>query len=112
MIKNGVSVLISTYNWSGALELSLNSLLGQTILPDEIVVADDGSTEDTKEIIDLFAKRTTIPVIHCWQPDKGFRLSLARNIGLKSISYNYVVQIDGDVICHKNFIADHLFYSQ
>ena len=112
MITEGVSILISTYNWHNALELSLSSLLIQTVLPNEIIIADDGSTEATRILIHEFQKKTTIPIIHCWQEDNGFRLSLARNNALAVCNYSYVIQIDGDIICHKNFIEDHLFYSQ
>ena len=112
MKKKGVSIIISTYNWPHALRLSLNSLLKQTVLPDEIIVADDGSTDETKEVILAFSKKTSIPVIHCWQEDKGFRLSLIRNKALANCNFEYVIQIDGDIICHNQFIKDHLFYSE
>ena len=52
MNKIKVSILVSTYNWPEALEFSLRSMFAQTILPDEIVIADDGSTQETKELID------------------------------------------------------------
>ena len=51
------SLIITTYNWPEALELSLNSALNQTILPNEIIVADDGSTNDTKKLIQKFQKK-------------------------------------------------------
>lgn len=112
MKKKGVSILISTYNWPSALELSLNSLLQQTVVPNEIIIADDGSTEETKILVENFAAQSPVPVIHCWQKDKGFRLSLIRNKGLSKCNYEYVIQIDGDIICHPKFVEDHLFYSE
>lgn len=112
MAKSGVSVLISTYNWHNALELSLKSLLRQTVPPSEIIIADDGSTKETEELIINFSKLTAIPIIHCWQEDNGFRLSLIRNKALANCNFEYVIQIDGDIICHNQFIEDHLFYRE
>ena len=51
-----IALLISTYNWVEALDLVLKSILNQTRLPDEILIADDGSKENTKELIDNFKK--------------------------------------------------------
>ena len=48
-----VSVIVTTYNWKEALLLTLKSLLHQTVLPTEIIVADDGSLVDTKQIVEI-----------------------------------------------------------
>ena len=103
-----VSLLISTFNWPQALELVLISILKQTYLPDEIVIADDGSTVETKELIDTYRSKFNIPVKHIWHEDKGFRKSLILNIAVKNITSEYIVQIDGDIILHPDFIKDHL----
>ncbi|MEJ5962127.1 glycosyltransferase family 2 protein [Pedobacter immunditicola] len=109
-IKNNVTValLISTYNWPEALELVLLSVLKQTHLPDEIVIADDGSTAETKALIERYRSKFNIPVKHIWHEDKGFRKSLILNIAVKSITSEYIIQIDGDIIIHPEFIKDHL----
>ena len=49
MLKS--SLIISTYNWSEALDLVLKSALLQSELPNEIIIADDGSTDETKTLI-------------------------------------------------------------
>ena len=103
-----VTLLISTYNWPEALRALLESVLGQTIMPDEVVIADDGSTEETKNVIDEFRGRLSKPIVHVWHEDKGFRLSQIRNKGIAKSSGDYIIQIDGDVILSKNFIEDHL----
>ena len=46
-----VSLIITTYNWPEALRLSLMSAARQTQLPDEVIVADDGSGEETRQLI-------------------------------------------------------------
>ncbi|WPD23938.1 MAG: glycosyltransferase family 2 protein [Candidatus Electrothrix scaldis] len=107
-----VSLIITTYNWKDALELSLLSGLQQKHKPVEIVVADDGSRADTGEMIAGVAARAPFPVIHSWQEDEGFRLSASRNKAIAKTSGEYIVLIDGDIIMEKHFIADHVFFAQ
>ena len=52
-----VSILVSTYNWKEALALCLRSIFAQTVLPYEIAIADDGSKNDTRELIEKLKKR-------------------------------------------------------
>ncbi|XOF33278.1 MAG: glycosyltransferase family 2 protein [Candidatus Electrothrix sp. YB6] len=107
-----ISLIITTYNWKEALELSLNSGLRQTRKPVEIIVADDGSRRDTAEMIAGIAAETSVPVIHSWQEDKGFRLSASRNKALAKTTGDYIVLIDGDIIMEQHFIADHAQFAQ
>lgn len=103
-----VSILVSTYNWPEALELCLRSIFIQTILPYEIVVADDGSTEETSQLIKRLKKETTIPIVHVWQEDKGFRKTMILNKAIAHMKGNYIIQVDGDVFMSRHFISDHL----
>lgn len=103
-----VSLLISTYNSPDYLRLSLKSVLFQKQLPDEIIIADDGSGESTREVIETFQAICPIPVKHVWHPDEGFRLAAIRNKALLEASGDYIIQIDGDIILHPNFVTDHL----
>ena len=73
------TLLISTYNRPDALRLCLLSAFRQTLLPDEILVGDDGSTEETAHLIEEMKQRSPVPLIHVWQEDKGFRLAAVRN---------------------------------
>jgi glycosyltransferase involved in cell wall biosynthesis len=102
-----VAVLISTYNWPGALELVLLSLLQQTRMPDEILIADDGSRSETRELIDRYRDQFPIPLKHAWQADKGFRKCLILNKAVKLSDADYIIEIDGDIIVHPHFVADH-----
>jgi glycosyltransferase involved in cell wall biosynthesis len=102
------ALLVSTYNWPEALQLVLDSIKSQTILPHEILIADDGSTEETKVLIELFSNSVNIPVIHSWQEDKGFRKSKILNKTIAKSNADYIIQIDGDCILHKNFVEDHI----
>lgn len=102
------SLLISTYNWPEALELVLLSVLNQKTLPNEVVIADDGSTENTKILIEKFKKKFPVNIRHIWHEDNGFTKTIILNNALKTITSDYVIQIDGDIILHPYFIKDHL----
>ena len=101
------SLIIATYNWKEALEMVLKSVLNQSIMPFEVIIADDGSKDDTKQLIDAYRKKFKVPLIHIWHKDKGFRLSEIRNKSIKQAKGNYIIQIDGDTILHKDFVKDH-----
>jgi glycosyltransferase involved in cell wall biosynthesis len=106
------SLNISTYNWPQALKLCLLSIKAQRILPDEVVIADDGSGEETRLLIKSFQQDFPVPIKHVWQPDEGFQLAKIRNKGIAASSGDYIVQIDGDLILHPMFIADHIAFSK
>jgi glycosyltransferase involved in cell wall biosynthesis len=107
-METKTALIISTYNWPEALELSLKSVLNQHVLPDEIIVADDGSGEETGKLIQQFSKSISIPVKHVWQEDRGFRLSRIRNLAIKKSDCDYLIFTDGDIILHRNFVKDHI----
>lgn len=102
------SLLISTYNWPEALELCLLSVARQKMLPSEVIIADDGSGENTRKVIERFKKTLPVPLIHVWHNDRGFRKTEILNKAIKESSAVYIIQIDGDVILHPCFILDHL----
>lgn len=106
--KISASLIIATYNWPEALELVLLSVLSQTVLPDEVIIADDGSRNDTKILIEKYKPVFSIPLIHIWQEDIGFRKTVIMNKALKLAKGDYIIQIDGDIIIHKNFIENHI----
>ncbi len=103
-----VSLVISTYNRPDMLRLCLQAVLAQTILPDEIVIADDGSGPATKQLVDEFAANSPVPFVHVWQPDDGFQLAAIRNKSFAKASGDYIIQTDGDIILHRHFIKDHI----
>lgn len=102
-----VSLIISTYNSPQMLELCLKSVLQQSVLPDEVLIADDGSKEDTKKIIHMFQQNAPMPINHVWHEDHGFRLTVIRNKAIAQARMDYIIQIDGDIILHRHFIKDH-----
>lgn len=102
-----ISLIISTYNSPKALETSLQSVLRQTCKPYEVIIADDGSTDSTPEVIARFKSLVDFTVTHVWQKNEGFRLATIRNKAIAAAKGDYLVQIDGDIILHPSFIADH-----
>lgn len=102
-----ISVVVTTYNWPQALEKVLRALARQTLLPAEVIVADDGSGEDTRACLQRMAASYPVPLRHCWQEDQGFRVARARNLAIASASGDYVVLLDGDMVPHPSFLADH-----
>lgn len=106
------SLIVTTYNRPDALHLVLQSVLQQTILPDEIVIADDGSREDTRIMLEAFRMKCPIPLIHAWQEDLGFRAARVRNLAAGKANGSYLIFIDGDMILHPRFVASHLSNTQ
>lgn len=101
-----IALLISTYNWPEALDLVLRSVVRQSRQPDEVLIADDGSDEQTAELIGDYAGR--LPIKHIWHEDQGFRKSIILNKAVRQVTSPYIIEIDGDIILHKHFITDHL----
>ncbi len=109
-MKTIPALIVSTYNWPEALELCFRSIASQTILPGEVIVADDGSGSSTREVIQKYKHLLPVPVRHVWHEDKGFRLAEIRNRAILQAESDYLIFIDGDVILDKNFIADHVYF--
>ena len=107
-----VSLIVTTYNRPDALKLLLMSINSQSVPPNEIIIADDGSKNSTKKCIDEFKKKSSLQVIHSWQEDKGFRVAKSRNKAIAKSKCEYIILIDGDVILHNKFIEDHLKHAQ
>ncbi len=103
-----VSLIVSTYNRPDALAVTLESILRLHRLPDEVIIGDDGSAQETIDVIKEFQARFPIPLIHVWHEDKGFRLAMIRNKSIARATGDYIIQIDGDLILHPHFVADHI----
>jgi glycosyltransferase involved in cell wall biosynthesis len=102
-----ISLIITTYNWPAALDLVLKSVSRQRRLPDEVIVADDGSGAETAEVVASWSRRIKVPVHHIWQENKGFRAGRSRNRGIAAARGNYIIFIDGDMVLDEHFVADH-----
>ena len=106
------TLIISTYNRPDALRRVIESALNQIRVPDEIIIADDGSGFKTKETIKSLQKISKTPILHAWQSDEGFRAAMARNRAIALSSAEYLILIDGDMILHPYFMYDHLILAK
>lgn len=111
-MKANVSLIISTYNTPQLLDICLQSVARQRTMPGEVVIADDGSTAETREIVDYFRQLVNIPVHHIWHEDRGTRLSVIRNKAIAAAGGDYIIQTEGNIVLDPNFIGDHLLVAQ
>lgn len=102
-----ISVIVTTYNRPLALERVLQGLSLQTDSDFEVVVADDGSGPQTKDLLARWEKNPKFRLTHAWQEDFGFRLNASRNNGIRHSSGDYIIVLDGDCIPRKTFVAEH-----
>ena len=100
-------MVITTYNRPDALAAVVEACFVQSDKNFEIIIADDGSTANTRHCIDALRKRAPVPLKHVWQPDRGFRAAMARNRATQAARGEYVVFLDGDCIPQRDFIARH-----
>lgn len=90
-MKNKVSVITPTFNRGYILPNMVRSVLGQTFPNWELVIVDDGSTDDTKSLIDDFGDKR---IKYYYQKHKG--QSAARNLGLQKASGEWICYLDSD----------------
>ncbi len=107
-----ISLIATTYNRPDALRLCLESIGRQTLVPFEVIIADDGSTDDTRALIEKMRTGFPYPIVHAWQDDLGFRAAEVRNNALRLCKGEYVIFIDGDIILHPHFVEDHAKMAQ
>lgn len=107
-----IAVIVTTYNRPDALVKVLDGLLHQSRLPDEIIIADDGSKESTQKAILPFLDQKSAVVSHVWQEDKGFRLATIRNKAISKATSDYLILLDGDCIPGFHFVKDHFLLAK
>lgn len=103
-----VSVIVTFYERIGHLRLCLNSLKSCSEDFDEVIITDDGSSEETVDHINRMIKEYGFPVKHVWQPKQGFRAAGARNNGIKHAGGNYLIFLDSDFVVMPDTIREHL----
>ncbi|HEY2849966.1 MAG TPA: glycosyltransferase family 2 protein [Gemmatimonadaceae bacterium] len=108
----GASLIIATYNWKEALALVLASVRSQATLPGEVLVADDGSRDDTRELVAREAATFPVRLLHCWQEDRGFRKGRILNEAMARAAGEYLIAIDGDMLLHPAFVRSHMRFAR
>jgi glycosyltransferase involved in cell wall biosynthesis len=107
-----VSLIITTYNWPEGLQITLRSVLRQTRIPDEVIVADDGSGPKTAETVENVLRPSSLKWRHAWHADEGIRQARIKNLGVKYSTGEYLIFVDHDVVLHPRFLEDHLSGAQ
>jgi glycosyltransferase involved in cell wall biosynthesis len=97
-----LSVIIPTYNREYFLERALRSVVNQTVLPREIIVVDDGSTDRTKKLVSTFQDSTEIDIHYFRQLNSG--PASARNRGIELASFPVLAFLDSDDHWHRKKI--------
>ncbi|MCF6268096.1 MAG: glycosyltransferase [Melioribacteraceae bacterium] len=98
------SLIITVFNRSHLIRKALLSLQNQSVKPDELILSDDGSTEDIVAAISDIVQSFDFPVKFVQQENKGFRLAKCRNNGVRNSNGNLLIFLDQDLIHTKNVI--------
>lgn len=101
-----ITLIILTYNRPDALTVVLQSIEKQSELPFEVIIADDGSAEETRQLIKKMSTGFPVPLLHAWHPDDGYRIAKIRNAAIKISQGEYFIFSDGDLVLHPRFIED------
>jgi glycosyltransferase involved in cell wall biosynthesis len=99
-----ISVIIPTYNRAKFLHQTLDAVFHQSFKIDEIIVIDDGSTDDTKKVLEKY------PIKYIYQENKG--VSSARNRGINEVKNEWICFLDSDDIWHKDKIKEQIEFHQ
>lgn len=103
-----ISVIMSTYNSVEWLEKVIWGFSAQNYeAPYEVVVADDGSTDSTRQKIEALREETGLEILHVWQEDNGFQKSQILNKAIVASTGDYLVFTDGDCIPRRDFLSVH-----
>ena len=100
-----VGVVISTYNNPAWLEKTLIGYMCQSRPADEIIIADDGSGPETRELVERYAE--LLPLRHVWHPDDGFRKTEILNKAIAESRADYLIFTDQDCVPREDFVAVH-----
>jgi len=102
------SVIFTTYNHPKWLEKTLWGFSAQSFRDFEIIVADDGSNDETRAVIESLQAQIDIPIRHLWQEDDGFQKCRIMNKAIVESRGEYLIFTDGDCIPHPDFVRNHV----
>jgi glycosyltransferase involved in cell wall biosynthesis len=102
-----IGVIVSVSNSATYVEKVFTGLSCQERLPDEVIVADDGSTDSTPEVVAAAGAAGHFPISYLWQEKQGFRKCRILNRAIASAKAEYLIFLDGDCVPRRDFIAAH-----
>lgn len=103
-----VAVIVSTYNQPRHLDRCLLTLRRQSLRGFVIIVADDGSGDETRAVVSRHSAASEVPIEHVWQEDRGFRKTRILNRAILTADADYLVFMDGDCLAHPDFLREHV----
>ncbi len=103
----GLGLIINTWNQPEYLSRVLLGISRQSSMPDEVLLADDGSDNLTREAFSKWAATHSGSTAHVWQEHLGFRRARILNQAIARATSRYLVFLDADTVPHPEFIADH-----
>ncbi|MPV86310.1 glycosyltransferase family 2 protein [Ostreibacterium oceani] len=103
-------IIVSTCNWPQGLARLLNSIERQTKCPDEVIIADDGSGQVTRDCIEAFQASSALTIKPIWQADdeaQATQVARIRNKAIAAANTDLLIFIDGDCVLPNDFVANH-----
>ena len=97
MLDSLITVFITNYNYGRYIRQAIESVLGQSLQNFELLIIDDGSTDNSKEVIESYADHDRVTIIY--QKNKG--LNITNNIALRLSKSKYIMRLDAD-----DYLAD------
>lgn len=111
-MQKNISVIVSTYNSVEWLKKVLWGYNTQMYRNFEMVIADDGSRQDTFDLIEEMKKEVFYPIIHVWHEDNGFQKSQILNKAILACTTDYIMMSDGDCIPRPDFVEQHIKFRE
>ena len=111
-MQKNISVIISTYNSPEWLKKVIWGYNTQTYRNFEMVIADDGSRQETIDMIDELRAEVFYPIIHVWHEDNGFQKSQILNKAILACTTDYIMMSDGDCIPRPDFVEQHIKFRE
>jgi glycosyltransferase involved in cell wall biosynthesis len=102
-----IAVVPAVYNRPDMLTALFEGYLAQDYGDFEIIVADDGSRAETKEVIERYQQRAPFRIAHAWQENTGYRAATIRNKAVAQSKADYVIFTDQDCVPRPDFLSNH-----
>ena len=99
------TIIISVYKDVEALDLIIDSLLNQTYATDEIIISEDGDSDEMKNYVSTL---NNPKIKHLSQPDSGWQKNRALNRAINASKNDYLIFIDGDCVPYPTFVESHI----
>ena len=111
MSSSKVALVVSAYNRPGELVKVLAGVGQQSRMPDELIIADDGSKELVRTVVSRWESTSGFGVKHIWQTNEGFRAAKIDK-AIRISKADYLIFLDGDCVPHPRFVEDHIQLSE